>query len=160
MIVVTPVLEDEDKLIKSLEVKIEDSIMMTTQDLLIFMQSFRVSMEENGKKMEEKIELTKASMEEKIEATNSKIDKRLDNIDDKIKDMNDKMVENEECTKRMDARLLDLEKEMQRLTGIRKRSEDLKRKETELMNQPLRRFDPLGKLKTKQKNWMDLVQLT
>ena len=99
---------------------------ITPNDLMVFLEGFKVS-------MENKIEKAKETIEDKI-------DGRLSNIDKEIERINSKMDTNDEVNKRMDRRLLDLEKEMYKSSRLNKRSEELRLKERELACQASRKM--------------------
>ena len=73
------------------------------------------------------------------ETIEQKIDGRLSTIDKEIEKINTKIDTNDEVNKRMDRRLLVLEKEMFKSSQLSRRSEELRQKERELAGQPARR---------------------
>ena len=71
---------------------------ITPLDLMKFLETFKTSMEEKIEKAKETLEV--------------KIDSRLNTLDKEIDKINAKMDTNDDINKRMDNRLLALEKEM------------------------------------------------
>ena len=115
--------DTEDKKEDMMEDKTTKNI--TPNDLMVFLESFKVS-------MESKIEDAKGTIEDKI-------DGRLNNIDKEIENINSKIDTNDEVNKRMDRRLMVLEQEMRKSSQLNRRSEELRTKERELACQPVGR---------------------
>ena len=95
----------------------------TSGEILSFLQTFKESIEK--KMVETKVE---------IEATNRKLDGRLNNIEDEVRKVNDKIVNSDEISARMDTRLSVLETEMKNSMRIRRRSDEL-RSQQEVLQQ-------------------------
>ena len=90
--------------------------------LMNFLENFQ-------KTMENKMEDTRKS----IETTNQKIDGRLEEIDKEVKNLNIRMDVNEESNQEMNKRMATLEEEMKNSVKLRRRSEELRTKEKELI---------------------------
>ena len=107
---------------------------VTSGDLMVFLEGFKSS-------MEAKIEHAKETIEDKI-------DGRLNNIDAEIRKINGRMTDTDEVNRRMDTRLMALEREMEKATDIRRRSSELRRKEQNLgaKNQETLRQKPKDKV--------------
>ena len=107
---------------------------ISPKDLMVFLTSFRNSMEEKNEKIEDKIMKMDQKLDNRLNKMNEKIEHNIDKINDK---MDRTEAKNDEVAERMNRRMEKLKIEM-------KRSEKLRLKTVELRRESLQ-VQPAGK---------------
>ena len=103
---------------------------ITSEDLMNFLQTFKTSMEERMDKNRGSMEVM---MEDKLVKIGKKIDVRFDDVDNEIKNLKEKSAIADDAAVRMDRRLRNLEKEMNKtIIGSKRREAPMDTLNTEI----------------------------